>query len=332
MKTNTCAALFSLALLGAGSVLAQTATTKPVGFSSTAGSTGSRLIVPSLVNADTFVGTALFNSATNTITPTTSPSWTPAAYNETAFVDGRPNYPTYYVEVQTGALEGLVIDVVSNSGTAVTVPSGDIPAALDGQTISIALRQHMTLDKIAEGSTGLVDYTDSVNLSLPNGNVETRYFTGTNVPGTKWVAGDFATPAGHSIVYPGSGFILNGGSAASFTFVGSVKTTKTIVPIYANVVNVVGPPNPTTSMLLLQTNLVGPLGTNNPYGDLINNIAADGSMNVLGTYYSDGSNLLNGSFAPLAPAATDSISGNNGVIYSSSSDTTWTIPSIYTGS
>jgi hypothetical protein len=91
------------------------------------------------------------------------------------------------------------------------------------------------------------------------------------------------------------------------------------------VTNIVGPLNPSSATLL---NSGGSLAAAlEPYQDGINNFSTNGQMAILGAYSSDGSAILDGSFSPLAPNATDAIPLNRGVVVSVVNDTVWTVDS-----
>ena len=203
----------------------QTATTDPVGFSTAPVPVGSTVVVPTLLKSAVFTGNAVIS--TTAVTPSVSPAWGVNSYQPTQFSNPIPNYPTHYVEVvEAGhAYEGYSFDVLSNSATALTVGVGEIPAPLVGQTVKVVLRSHVTLDTLAAGSTGLQDYVDSINIINSDGSTSTRFFVGGS-----WVAEDFSTAAGHTIVYQGSGGVVTTTAGAQLVLLGGVKTTKTAIP------------------------------------------------------------------------------------------------------
>lgn len=323
MKTSACATLLSLALLGGGSVLGQTtATTDPVGFSNLAIPVGTSLVVPTLNNTSVFVGMAAISSDGLTITPTTAPGWTANAYAKTAFANPTPNYPTYYAEVIAGPQEGLVIDIDSNSATALTAMANEISVAsgIRGTTVQIALRQHVTLDKAVQGATGLTAFADAFSVFNSNGSQSVRYYDGAS-----FVDESFANQAGHTVIYPGTGFVITASNPVTLTFMGGVKTTKTQINMYAGATNIVGPLNPASSTLLYgNTSLAQALS---PYADGMSNFSATGTMATLGAYFSDGTNILDAGFTALSPSATDNIAVNRGIVVTVGADTTWTVPS-----
>ena len=315
MKPNLPLTLLGAALLAAPAVFGQgggSATSGVVGFSSLSCPTGTTLVVPTLVNSSVFQGQASISSDGLTITPTTAPGWTAGAYNATSFAAPTPNYPKYYAEVVSGANEGLILDISSNSATALTMASAVTPAGIRGTTVQIAIREHVTLDKVVQGATGLTAFVDAANIFDATGATITRIFDGAS-----WVAGDYVTPAGHSVIYPGNGFAFSAASAVSFSFMGEVKPTKTQVPMYQTGVNIVGNLNPASDLTIYGSSFKDALS---PYADGFNRFSADGNMTTLGTYFSDGTQMLDGAYSPLAPSAPDSIPLNRGVVVSVSAD------------
>ena len=323
MKTRLALTLLGTALLSAPAAFGQ-ATSGTVGFSNVTAPSGTSLVVPTLVNSSVFQGQALVSSDGLTVTPSTAPGWTPNSFSKTTFANPVPNYPKFYAEIVSGAYEGVLIDIDNNTATALTAVSAVLPSAIRGTTVQIAIREHVTLDKITQGATGLSAFSTVVNTYNANGSTSTRYFDG----GTSWVADDFSSAAGHTVIYPGTGFVVSGPTTVAFTLMGEVKATKTIVPLYAGTTNVVGPLNPATTTGLYNNSLVSSLGQ---FSDVINSYSTDGNLSNSGTYYvgdvGSGVQVLDSAFAALAPSAPDAIPLNRGVIINVTGDTTWTINS-----
>lgn len=318
MKSHIVLTILSAALIAVPASFGQ-ATSGVVGFSSLTCPIGTTLVVPTLVNSSVFQGQASVSSDGLTITPTTAPSWVVGAYNATSFTAPTTNYPKFYAEIVSGANEGLIFDIASNTATALTMAAAVNPSGIRGTTVQIAIRAHVTLDKIVQGATGLTAYVDAVNLFEPNGATSTRIFDGAS-----WVAGDYTTPAGHSVVYPGTGFSFSAASPVAFNFMGEVKPTKTKVPMYQMGVNIVGNLNPAAATTIYGSSFNSALS---PYADGFNSFSADGNMTTLGTYFSDGSLMLDGAYNPLSPSAPDSIPLNRGVVVSVTADTVVTFNS-----
>ncbi len=321
MKSNLPLTLLGAALLAVPAVFGQ-ATSGVMGFSNLSCPPGTTIIVPTLVNSSVFQGQAAISSDGLTITPTTTPGWTAASFNATSFAAPTPNYPKYYAEIVSGASEGLILDVASNSTTSLTMASAVSPSSLRGTTVQIAIREHVTLDKMSLGSSGLSPYSDAVQIFNSNGSTSTRLFDGTS-----WLAEDISSAAGHTVIYPGTGIAITCVSNVTFTFMGEVKPTKTQIPLYVSSVNIVGPLNPASSAKLYGNTLVTALS---PYADAVQSFSTDGSVTTTGTYLSDGSSMLDQNIVPLASNAPDAIPLNRGVTVTVGADTVWVVNSALT--
>ena len=321
MKTRLALTLLGTALLTAPAAFSQApaATSGVVGFSTLSLPAGFAFVVPTLVSSSSFQGSAVISSDGLTITPTTAPSWAVGVFNASSFTLPTPNYPKFYAEIVSGANEGLVLDISSNSATSLTMSSAVNPSGLRGTTVQIAIRQHVTLDKITEGATGLSAGTDGVNVFKADGSMSTRFFDGAS-----WIAEDFTSPAGHTVIYPGTGIALNVAGAVSFNFMGEVKPTKTQVPLYAATTNIVGPLNPAAATKFFSSGLGTVLAAGT---DGVNSFSTDGNLSIVGTYFSDGTNMLDAGFSPLTISSPDAVPLNRGVVIGVQGDTVWTINS-----
>lgn len=303
--------LVSLIVLGNNPSVAQTVSTPIVGFSKVSAPSGTIVVVPSFVKANRFQGSVTLSGQNFAVSGFSANQLAPSSYT-----DGRPNYPRTYVEITSGTYEGTVLDILSNTSSSVTVSGA--PTELNGQSVNIAIRDHFTLDDLAQGQAGLVDYDSGVTLYNSDGTTSIRYYaTGS------WVADDYSTPAGNTIIYPGQGVTLST-APATLTLSGSVKPTKTVVPLYAGgVVNLVGPGNPSGNDSLDAINIAASLA---PYEDGINSFSSNGLMTIAETYYSNGTEILNSSYEPLpAPAY---VTSNSGFVVTVSSAKTWVLPKI----
>lgn len=296
-----------------GSAKAQTVSTPIVGFSKVAAPSGTIIVVPSFIKANRFQGAATLSGQSFACNAFVANALAPSNFS-----DGRPNYPKSYVEITSGPYEGMVLDILSNTASAVTVSGA--PSALNGQSVNIAIRDHYTLDDLASGQSGLIDYDSGVALYNSDGTSSIRFYASGS-----WVADDYSTPAGNTVIYPGQGVTLSSGGA-SITLTGNVKTTKTMIPLYAGgAVNLVGPGNPSSSSSLDNINLAPAL---DPYNDGFNSFSTNGSMSIVGTYFSDGASVLNDAYEPLASPAFVGV--NSGMVVTVSSPTTWVLPKIVT--
>lgn len=302
-----------ISFLGPNCLTAQTVSTPIVGFSKVSAPSGTIVVVPSFVKANRFQGAVILSGQNFAVPGFTSNQLAPSTYT-----DGRPNYPKTYVEITSGPLEGTVLDILSNTASSVTVSGA--PSELNGQSVPIAIRDHFTLDDLAQSQSGLVDYDSGVTLYNSDGTTSIRYY----VAGS-WVSDDYSTPAGNTIIYPGQGITLSTGPA-TLTLSGIVKPTKTVIPLYAGgVVNLVGPGNPSGSSSLDAVNIAGALA---PFDDGINSFSSNGLMTIAETYYSDGSVILDSSYEALASPAY--VQPNSGFVVTVSSPKTWVLPKIVT--
>lgn len=310
MKTRLALTLLGTALLSVPAAFGQ-ATSGVVGFSSLACPAGASIVVPTLVNSSVYQGSAVISGST--VTPSTAPGWVVGAYNATSFTLPAPNYPRFYVEIVSGVNEGKIIDITSNNGTSLTLASPG-PAG----TFTVAIREHVTLDKVVQGAVGLSDITDSVDVYGSDGVSGTRvtrlYNAGT------WMTDDFSYNAGHTVIYPGSGFILSATAPVTFNFMGEVKPTKTQINLYANAVNIVGPLSPASSQSLYNNSLAT---TMQPILDSFNTFTTNGSFTIQASYLSDGSQITDSTFTPLSPSSTDAIPLNRGIVVSVIGDAVW---------
>ena len=291
-----------------------TVSTPVVGFSKVSLPSGTVLVAPGFVKSAVYSGSStvsgqIFSAA----------GLTAGNLNQSSFGD-RPNYPVYYVEIVSGSNEGLCFDIVSNTTTSVTAVG--VPASLNGQLVSVVIRPHLTLDDLVSSQSGLADYSDAVNIVTSDGSTLTRYYANGS-----WLAEDFSTPAGHTTIYPGNAVSISTGGSVVINTSGVVKATKTQVPLYASAVNLVGPMNPSGSTKINSLGIQAALA---PYADGFNTYTVDGAGTTTGTYYSDGTSILDAGFSPLDSNSTDSVPSNVGFAVSVSADTYWTMPSVLT--
>jgi hypothetical protein len=227
------------------------------------------------------------------------------------------SYPTTYVQVTSGTYSGYVFDIDSVNSQGAIVAS-DVPAALNGQTIQIRVMPHMTLTEVFTGATGLTPYADAFTLTNPDGSKAIRYWTGDG-----WVADDYSTPAGQTVIYPGQGFVFTASAAVTLVTSGAVQTVSTAVPLYAGIVNLVGAQNPGAATKIQSLNLASTLA---PYADAISTYTTHGSLVTADVYYSDGVDMLNSSYAPLPPNSSDSVPAGSGIAANVGDEIVWLSP------
>lgn len=315
MTTNTrfahAVATLVLTTIACLDTVAQTVSTPVVGFSKVNLPAGTVYLVPGFVKAPVFSGSSLVSGQSFAANGLVAGSLNGSNFND------RPNYPKYYVEITSGPYEGYSFDINSNTSSAVSVIG--VPSALSGSTVSIVIRPHVVLDDLVQGQVGLLDYDSAVNMPNPDGTTTTRFYASGS-----WIAEDFSTPAGHTVIYPGNAVALSS-SGGSLTTTGVVKSTKTAVPLYSAAVNYVGQMNPSSATMINKLNMAAPLS---PYLDGFNTFSTDGSMTTIGTYFSDGAAILDAGYNPLDQNSADAVNSNFGFAVSVSSDTVWVMPSL----
>lgn len=319
MKSNLPLTLLGAALLAVPAVFGQgggSATSGVVGFSTRAVPSGTNIVVPTLVNSSVFQGQVSISSDGLTATPTTSPGWALGAYNATA-LSGTTNYPTHYAEVVSGIHEGLLLDIASNTTTALVL-NGAAPVAVRGTTLQVALRPHVTLSKVVQGATGLSPDDDSVTIFNPQTGSRTAV-TYVGDPDVFQVGGN---PAGHFPVYPGTGIVFTTGAPVTFNFMGEVKPTKTMISLWTTGTNIVGPLNPASATVLFGNSLTGLLA---PDDDSISVYSSNGQMTP--TIYSTDGTVIQKGGVPLNVSSGDNIPLNSGAVITVSAPLTWIVNS-----
>lgn len=292
--------LLQLAVLSLGwSGIAQTVSTPVVGFSNYSLSGGQYVFSPSFTKAPVFQGSGVVTSKTLTTTGLSTSSLAPSSYT-----DGRPNYPTAYVEVLSGPYAGVVFDITSVSSSSVT--SSDFPTSLNGTSISFVIRNHVTLADIFKADTGFAEYSDGITVYNSDGSTSLRYLAGGVI-----TTDDFATEAGHTPIYPGTGVVLNLGSSVSLKTSGHVKATLTKVPVYPGVNNIIGSMNPSGGLKVTDSSLATSLA---PYADSAVLYSDNGSFSLAAFVFSDGSNVTDDSFTPYTSASSPIVQNGSAAI------------------
>jgi hypothetical protein len=269
-----------------------------------------------MVNSSVFQGQVVVSSDGLTVTPSVAPGWTAGSYNATA-LPGTTNFPTHYADVVTGVHEGLLLDISSNSTTALTL-NGAAPVAVRGTTLQVAIRQHVTLSKIVQGATGLSPDDDSVTIFNPQTGARTAV-TYVGAPDVFQVGGN---PAGHFPIYPGTGVVFTTGAPVVLNFMGEVKPTKTMISLSSTGTNIVGPLNPASATPLFGSSLTGLLA---PDDDSISVYSTNGTMAPT-VYSTDGTVIQKGGVS-LTGASPDALPLNSGAVITVSAPLTWIVNS-----
>lgn len=301
--------IYSYALLAAfaavGSASAVEAVTTPVGYYSFEGKAGGNVFVPTLVNPAAFAGS--ITAAGSTTLTAAAASFTSGAFNEGAV------YATHYVEITSGPQAGVVLDIVSNTGSVITLADNITSLGLTGSE-TIKVRPHVTLKGVMQSSESVLNaFSDNVTFYAADGS-SVSYIFGAD-GGTGW-SSDFATADGNlRPIAPGAGLILGLLGDVALPISGEVKSTPTVVMLSAGVVNIVGPLNPlvgTTTSL----NSVG-FGDLAAFADGIT-VYVPGPLDTSTSYVPLGDGTISSDFAT---ATTDTISNTTGAVVIPGADT-----------
>jgi len=221
----------------------------------------------------------------------------------------------YYAEITSGSMQGFVLDIVSNTSSVLTV-DGNLSGIL-GTTPSITVRPHLKVSDIFAGNSSLADYADTVVVYHSDGTTSSVLRDSSSSTG--WVdPNTFA--AADLVIYPGQGFLLNSAGSGQVTVSGQVKTTPTVIPLYAGVVNLVTVDNPSNNPSL-QTSGLGQNMAD--YVDTVATFSTDGQFSQTATYLWGGS--ADGFINPdtFGPVSGVNLPGTGAFLVSVQGDTTW---------
>lgn len=312
----------ALTLAAAASVSAQstsgTATTDPVGYNTFTLYAGNNVRVNTFVQSKSFQGVAQsITSASNSVITLSGSSFNAGAFNE---VGGTP---AYHLEIlDSGSTQGMIVDVVSNTASTVTVSQNLAQLGVSGSA-SFCIRPHTTLSSLFPATSTLAAYVDTVKLFYPNNTNRSFLFTGS---GSGWIDAGTGADAGNEIIYPGQGFIIYVAAQKNVTISGAVKSGPTIVPLYAGAINLVGTINPMVSGSQSLSQFSFP-STFSPYVDSAKPFTDDGTLRAPTAYLSDGSQMID---AGLGTAANPTITPPNAIVVGVAQSKNWIMPSFYT--
>jgi len=221
----------------------------------------------------TFVKANVFQGAATSRTSTTL-TVSSASFGSLAPAGG---LPTHYVKITSEAMEGYVLDILSNTSTSVTV-DGNLSTA--GATPSFVIRPHVKASDLFAGNTSLAPGSDTLTLFNDNGTSTVLLWVGSD-SSTGWV--DPITEAVQdAVVYPGQGFVLTSQGAGNFTSTGIVETSPVVVPLFPGAVNLVTRANPSVDPKSLQSINLGQGMA--PGSDTVEFFATNGSLASSGVY------------------------------------------------
>lgn len=282
-----------------------TVSTPIVGFEKRNFAVGTTGLGAGFVKPAAFSGTATSVSAgTITVTGANFGNFAPSG-----------GLPAYYAEITSGSMAGYILDITSNTSSVLTV-SGDLSGIL-GTTPTIVVRPHLKASDIFAGNSSLADYADTVVVYHADGTSSSVLRDSSSSTG--WVDPNTFAEA-DLVVYPGQGFLLNTSGSGQVTVSGQVKTTPTVVPLYAGVVNLVTAGNPSSNPAL-QTSQLGQNMAD--YVDTVATYSTSGDFNQTATYLWGGS--ADGFIDPdtFSPVSGVTIPGTGAFIVSVQTDTTW---------
>ena len=279
-----------------------------VGYYKKAFPAGGSLQSVSLLKPVTFRGVS--TGISSKVLNCASATWSAGAF---APVNG---LPAFYVEITSGPLEGYLFDVVSNTGTSVTV--GDASIANAGSSPSFLIRAHTKLSDALRNATNLNDYADQVTVYNADGSVVS--FLRDSSTTTGWVDATSFSES-DAVIYPCTGYVLTTSSPGDYTVTGTLKSTKTVVPLMAGLVNIVALANPGGASKNIQNiNLGANLAD---YADQVATYVNDGTLGTSNALLYGGAadGFLDAtSFSPVTGV---NVGGNESVIVSVSSSTVW---------
>lgn len=229
----------------------------------------------------------------------------------------------HYVEILSGPNTGLIVDVVSNTATTVTV-DGDLSAV--ASTATYCIRKHNTLGSIFSSGGGLAAGSDTVALIGEAGTSVYSY------NGFNWEDADL-NDASDVKIYPGQGFIIGASAPATVTFGGNevsyVKTGPTMISLYAGVPNLIGLVNPLVGSAPADENL---LGTYSFVSSLVAGVdtvdlrLSNGLLTSVGVFSSNGFNMEDGD---LNDASSVPVRNGAGLIVGTGADGVYVAPQLH---
>jgi hypothetical protein len=317
--------LYTYSILAAaaacGMAFGETAYTTPVGYYDADVKAGGNLFVPGLVNSTVFAG-EITASGSNTLTVAAA-SLTANAFNELPASAGPPAVPvraTHYVEItEAGANQGVVLDIVSNTDTVITLAS-DISALSLAGTETIAVRPHVTLKALFENEEANIGvFSDTATFYEADASLVGYFFDGTN-----WTSDGVAPDGNTRPISPGTGFVFNVIADVGLTITGEVKASPTVVQLNGgSVVNIVGAVNP----LVGTDDTVQSLGfaALAAFQDSIT-LYEPGTVNLLASLFSDGTFVTEDGTNP----STATLGATTGGVVSAVTDTSIRVNSGFT--
>jgi hypothetical protein len=309
-KLNLSLAL-SVFVTAAGAFAQTTSYSDVVGYETRAFVAGTTAHAVGLVQAAVYQGTAAtVTSAGITVSG--------SAFTANALAPSG-GIPSHYIQITSGGSEGLVVDILGNTQNSLSVATGDL-AGVSG-TPSFVVRPHVKASTVFQGNSNLADYTDT--LTIYNSDGSTTNLLRDSSASTGWI--DSASfSAVDVVIYPGQGYLLNASAPGNIMTTGVVNPSKTIVPIFSGIVNLVSLANPSNGKDIQNTGLGASMAD---FTDTVGTFSSDGNLSQV-------SNLLWGGAsdgfidpASFTQATGVIVGGTEPVIVNASSDIGWVVNS-----
>ena len=305
-------ALLGLLIGLIGSVAnSQTVSTPVVGFNKFNFSAGNTAFTATFTKPSVFSGVATSKSSTWLTVST-------ASFSSLGPVGG---LPTHYVKITSGPLNGFVFDVVSNTGTTISV-DGDLSTA--GATPAFVVRPHVKVSDLFSSSSGLTDGLDTITVFNPDGTSSILLRAAAD-SSSGWV-NPIDESVANAVIYPGQGFYITAATSGNFTSSGQVETTQTVVPLYAGAINLVSRASPSGSGVQL-----GSLGLGSglsPALDTVEFVSNDGNLSSTAVYLWAGADgFVN---AVDESPANQNVAGGEVMNVTVANSTRWIAPAPYT--
>ena len=299
-------------LSASSSVFAQTTSySDVVGYETRSFVAGTTAHAVGLVQAAVYQGTAGTVTAggiTVVGTPFSANSLAPSA-----------GLPTHYIQITSGAAEGLVVDILGNTQNSLSVASGDLTGV--SGTPNFVIRPHVKASTVFQGNTDLADYTDT--LTIYNSDGSTTSLLRDSTASTGWIdSASFA--AIDVIIYPGQGYLLNASTPGSIKTTGTVNPNKTIVPIFAGTVNLVSLANPSNGKNIQNSGLGASMAD---FTDTVGTFSADGNLSQVANLLWGGTSDGFIDPASFTPATGVTLGGTEPVIVNAGADIGWVVNS-----
>jgi len=268
-------------------------------------------------HASTFVKPSVFSGSATSKT-SNSIIVSGASFGSYGLVAG---LPSHYVKILSGDLSGYTFDIISNTSTTLVL-DGDLTSQVSNP--SFIVRPHVKASELFTSSSGLSDGLDTISVFNADGSTTTM-LRAAGDSSTGWINPLDESPA-DAVLYPGQGFFLNAANSGQYTFSGTVETTATVVPLFANAINLVSRASPSSGTVPLASIGIGANMT--PALDTVELFSQDGSLASQASFLWAGTD---GFINPLdeSPAVL-SLNGSDVLNVYVSSSTTWLVPAPYT--